>query len=778
MSWFNVKLIFLRELRDQLRDRRTLFMIIVLPLLLYPSIGIGLVQFTVLFTEQPRQVAVRGTEYLPASPPLVNQMVESASGAVRKNFVPQLFDVEEEATQLEIVETTSDDDARRMLATGEVQVILQIPATLRDRIESGQDFRFELSYKSADEKSRIAYLRLKEALENWKRVTIQQRLESKGLPRDFANPSAVEVLDIATPQQLAGGLIWAKLFPFLLVVMSLTGAFYPAVDLCAGEKERGTIETLLISPAGRGDIVLGKYFTICIFSVGTAVLNLLSMATTGWVIARQMKSALPANAPLGMLSPPSLADAGWILLLLLPLAAFFSALGIALAAFARSTKEGQYYLTPLFLVTMPLVLVTVAPGIELNGFNSVVPVTGAALLLKTLIQGQYDLALQFFVPVLLPTILYAVLALRWAIDQFNREEVLFREAERLDLLLWARHVFRDKGPFPSAAEALFCFSVMLLLVWFLGGFLTPAPAADEAVRQAALQRSLIVMQLAFVATPAVMMALMLTTSVRQTLLLRRSAWKYIGLSLLLAVALHPIMVELSQFIHRGLTQPKWVTDQIRQLLGAGQPIWWQLALVAVLPAVCEELAFRGFILSGLLRRVSPATAIVLSAFLFGFFHINPQQLLPATMLGCVLGLIATRSGSLLPGILFHVTNNSLALLMANLQDHLQQTAPTGNAEASLFWLFRVLYRQPSPQIFSFQVPYSIAVLAICTLVATAALTWLLKQPLRAPAALDTDDANPTDERTASKGASHTPSSLTRLAAGLGSLTPERRDVSS
>jgi sodium transport system permease protein len=520
--------------------------------------------------------------------------------------------------------------------------------------------------------------------------------------------------------------------------MSLTGAFYPAVDLCAGEKERGTMETLLISPAGRGEIVLGKYFTICLFSIGTAVLNLLSMATTGWVIARQMKSALPPNAPLAMLAPPGLTDAGWILLLLLPLAAFFSALGIALAAFARSTKEGQYYLTPLFLVTMPLVLVTVAPGIELTGFNSVVPVTGAALLLKTLIQGQYDLALQFFVPVIFPTILYAVLALRWAIDQFNREEVLFREAERLDLYLWARHLFRDKGPFPSAAEALFCFCLMLLLVWFLGGFLTPTPS-DGASGQASLQRSLIVMQLAFVATPSVIMALMLTTSARQTLLLRGAKWSFVAMAVLLALALHPIIVELSQHIHRGLTQPKWVTDQIRQLLGAGQPLWWQLILVALLPAVCEELAFRGFILSGLLRRVSPATAIVLSAFLFGFFHINPQQLLPATILGCVLGLIATRSGSLLPGILFHVTNNASALLMANLQDHLEQSVRTGDAQGSLLQLFDVLYRQTSSHAFSFQVPYSVAVLSICTLVATAGLTWLLKQPVWAPAAAHPDD---------------------------------------
>src|SRR2546422_3094662 len=115
MSWSNVKLIFLRELRDQLRDRRTLFMIVILPVLLYPSIGIGLVQFTVLFTEQPRQVAVLGSEYLPAYPPLIARVAgPTPSSPTPSSFAPQLFDVEDEAAQLEIVEAAGEDEARRV----------------------------------------------------------------------------------------------------------------------------------------------------------------------------------------------------------------------------------------------------------------------------------------------------------------------------------------------------------------------------------------------------------------------------------------------------------------------------------------------------------------------------------------------------------------------------------------------------------------------------------------------------------------------------------------
>ncbi len=771
MRWSDVRLIFLRELRDQLRDRRTLFMITVLPIFLYPTIGIGLIQFATQFTKQTQQVLVRGAEHLPATPQLI----------AGKNFVPQLFEVEEEATQLEIVQESNDAQAQEMLEGGEVQVVLTVPARLRELIEAGQDFRFELSYKSADEKSRIAYLRLKEALENWKRVTIRQRLEAKGVDPEMANPAAVETQDIATAHEVSGFLIWAKLFPFLLVVMSLTGAFYPAVDLCAGEKERGTMETLLISPAGRAEIVIGKYLTVFLFSICTAILNLLSMAATGWVVARRMQDALPGHAQVAMLGPPSLTDACWILLLLPPLSAFFSALGIALAAFARSTKEGQYYLTPLFLVTMPLVMITLAPGVELNAFYSVVPVTGPAMLLRTLIQGQYSVALEYMLPVLLPTILYAVLALRWAIDQFNREEVLFREAERLDLWLWARHLLRDKEPFPSAVESMFCYAIMLMLVWFvlMGGFLTPAGLENPATRQAALQRPLIVMHIAFVAAPSIIMAIMLTTSVRKTLLLRGTTWLSFLLAPVLALALHPISVEANQLIHRGAPpQPKGVDELLNEMLGSGQPIWWQLFLVALLPAVCEELAFRGFILSGLLRRMSAPTAIIVSGFLFGFFHMNPQQLLTATVLGWILGLIATRTGSLLPGILFHFANNASALMMSHLQDKVEVLAHQGQSSGLLVRLFETLYRQPFAEVLSYHVPYRVSVLAICAIVATTVLMWLLKQPVRSPAAVSSEsNMNETDSafrprtggaNTFGLGGFSTPD--------LGPLAPKTRDA--
>src|SRR5213082_688595 len=106
-----------------------------------------------------------------------------------------------------------------------------------------------------------------------------------------------------------------RIFPFMLVMWSLAGALYPAVDLCAGEKERGTMETLLISPASREEIVWGKFLTIWVFSAATALLNLLSMGLTTWFFVR-----------LGDLVTFRLTFLVWSAILLLPLSAFFSAM--------------------------------------------------------------------------------------------------------------------------------------------------------------------------------------------------------------------------------------------------------------------------------------------------------------------------------------------------------------------------------------------------------------------------------------------------------------------
>ena len=474
MRWSIIRLIWLRELRDQLRDRRTLFMIAVLPLLLYPVLGFAVLQFAlglaerkivvgiVLdgsrvtagsdFPEQPRrETASKGPEY----PPLLHN--GELAGKIKDN---------PEAAKVEF-RFFDAKTAQEMLEEKSIDFLLGVEPDFITQLEMGESdakrqARVKIQSRLSQDRFRQAKQRLEIVLELWKRELNRARLERRHLPLDFDQPFEVEVLADAGRAANVPPLLdmMIRIFPFMLVMWSLAGAFYPAVDLCAGEKERGTMETLLISPAGRAEIVLGKFLTIWLFSGGTALLNLLSMGLTTWQFSQQISQHYPhATLPIASLFA--------CLSLLVPLSAFFSALTLAVGAYARSSKEGQYYLMPLFLIVMPLMFLTLAPGAELNPFYSLVPVTGAALLMQKLMTATSlaQVPWLYFIPVLAPLVLYSYLALRWAIAQFQREEVLFREAERLDVRLWLKRLFRDKEATPTTGQADFVFGLMLGLHW-------------------------------------------------------------------------------------------------------------------------------------------------------------------------------------------------------------------------------------------------------------------------------------------------------------------------
>jgi sodium transport system permease protein len=693
MRWSIIRLIFFRELRDQLRDRRTIFMIAVLPLLLYPVLGVAVLQFALGFAEKPSVVGIAGSQYLPPLKPTAagidplpvtawfalapgpgaspNEALGRALGAaalaatarsqidyppllIAEQFPLTYFENPAEARNLKVQLLPSSDPAA--LRAKKVGVILTVPPNFMARLAANERPVLQLEYREKDDASRLAAKRLLPVLSHWKLYLRAVRLVRRGLPSDFDEPfDVVDKARVKPSDELAAeGMLdlLVRIFPFLLVMWSLAGALYPAVDVCAGEKERGTMETLLISPASRPEIVWGKFLTIWVFSAATALLNLASMGLT----AGHFSGLLTRD----VLRPAAIL---WCILLALPLSAFFSALCLAVGAYARSSKEGQYYLMPLFLITMPLIFLTLAPGVELNPFYSLVPVTGVALLMQRLMTVSLDqVPWLYFVPVLVPMVLYSGLALHWAIEQFKREEVLFREAERLEIGLWLKRLFRDKEPLPSVGQAFFCFLLIVALRW-----LTPS-----TVSQASLISSTAVTYLAYVASPALLMALLLTTRPRQGLALRLPSVQAMLAASVLAGLLLPPLAKLTLTILRQfprlqelLSERQPLVQELGTLQSATHAFWWAPLLVfGLLPAVVEELAFRGFILTGLRRRLPAWSAIVLSSFLFALYHMNVFQVLPAFILGLVLGLLAAWSNSVVPGMLFHLLYNGVLLGVA------------------------------------------------------------------------------------------------------------------
>jgi sodium transport system permease protein len=754
MSTKNVKLIFLREARDQLRDRRTLFMVAVLPLLLYPALGIGMAQMMNTFSEQTRTVAVLGAADLPDPPLLAEQ-------AGQWSFVRAWFTSPEDADKLQVVterslaepsSTNVPQDVRLFLeeaaerrpqieklgaltrrrtlleekavtnaaakpALEEIQALVAQEEALRQEIDGWfkagpvqvlilvpREFRTHLDeinqrlsnrepiddlveatprpvvvQNSADEKSAIAARRVRDAVRNWEQQVLEARLAAAHLPASLPQVVDATAVDLAAESELTATL-WSKLFPMLLVMMAVTGAFYPAIDLGAGEKERGTMETLLICPATRTEIVTGKFLTVMLFSFSTALLNLLSMAATSKYLLTM--AAGGALSKLGGASLPPAASLASVVLLAVPLAALFSALSLALAMFARSSKEGQYYLTPLLIVTMGLTMFCLNPGVEINPYYSVFPIVGPALLLKALLVSQVQSHLPaYLVAVLVSSLGYSALALWWAIEQFKSEEVLFRESERFELGAWIRHVLRDREPTPSFTEAGFCFVLILMLQFasmgVLGGAITKADGPADILK---LQTIFLIVT---VGTPALLMSSSLTTSIRQTLKLRWPGWTMLGVATALAFVLLPVMTEIISSLHWFFPKPsKAVTEFLGAMSSQSVSWWFPLLAFAIAPAICEELAFRGFILSGLQRARSPWVPIILSSIAFGVVHQIPQQVFNAMLLGIVIGLMAVRSGSLWPGVWFHFLFNGAQVLFQRLD--LEAVARRTDD-----WLFRI-----------------------------------------------------------------------------------------
>ena len=573
----------------------------------------------------------------------------------------------------------------------------------------------QIYHNSASEQSQITYARILGVLERWEQAIVRQNLADSHVPMLAAEPFEVIMADVAT-QGHRDAALWSKVLPFVLLIWALTGAFYPAIDLCAGEKERGTLETLLSSPAERGEIVWGKLLTIMLFSMATSVLNLLSLGITGAFIMRQMN--FMNSGEFSQFHAPPISALAWLFVALIPVSALFSALCLALAAFARSSKEGQYYLMPLFLITMPLMILPMAPGVELTLGNSLIPITGIVLLLRTLLEGHWVQALIYVAPVAAVTLTCCYFAIRWAVDQFNSESVLFRESERLDLKLWMKHLVRDRGATPTLAQAIACFVVILLIQFFMN----MALAQPDTTSFSELAKRIFVNQVVMIVLPALFMTLLLTRNWAATLLIKEFPRPKILLAtLLLALAVHPL-AHSAQFVVQALYPiDERILPQLKlveTLLNNAPYAWLPFVLIALLPALCEEVAFRGFILSGLRHLGHKWGAILLSAILFGVAHGILQQSIIATFLGVILGFLAVQTGSLVACILFHLAHNGTMLLVSKLhisQDHLDQYPLLGLA---------LQMTEGEPTGFTYAWPTIVA----SALLAALVLRWLHRLP--------------------------------------------------
>lgn len=422
MNWRIIRLIAGRELRDLLRDRRSLMLLLVLPVILYPGFGLAGYFFAIRMLDHPSKIGIVGFNNLPSAEKWVELSPDRNPPLIIDGRFAHLFcESKRESALLEIVPLDNNDQSS--LDRRDVDVILIVPNDFSEKLYREEAVTLELKDRDGDEPSKLATRRLTAVLQRYDDALKKARFARHKLPIDFDQPLVIrEPKADETPLQRGVDELrdrLAKFLPLLLVMWALAGALHPAIDVCAGEKERGTMETLLISPAERNEIVAGKFLAVWIFSTATAIWNLLWMGGLCLLGAWKFEIKLMSMTSLLL-----------CMLLSLPITALFTALSIALGVYARSTKEGQYYLLPLFLIALPLITLSLMPNTELTFGTSLIPVTGACLLIQKMIgPAPASDYLPYIAPVMGSLAVCVVLSCIWAVRQFHREDVLFRESD-------------------------------------------------------------------------------------------------------------------------------------------------------------------------------------------------------------------------------------------------------------------------------------------------------------------------------------------------------------
>jgi ABC-type Na+ efflux pump permease subunit/membrane protease YdiL (CAAX protease family) len=562
-------------------------------------------------------------------------------------------------------------DVANLVENGLVDVGVRVrsysPAEGRRFARLAVDLVYDPSSVASGTAKRAVEDRLRAVDEAWYRL----RLAGAGV----VTPPPVEIA--AAPVKAAGGgpaVTIAAVLPLVLLLMTVTGAVYPAIDLTAGERERGTLEALVAAPVSRRAVLAAKYVAVFTVAVLTAGMNLIAMAATAFSLGLDrllFGGGLNATA------------VSQTVALVLVLAAFFSAVLLLVTSFARSFKEAQAYLIPVMLVSLAPGIVSLMPDLPLTLPLAITPLIGVVLLSRDLFMGgAHGLLIAACVG---STLLYAAVALVLAARAFGTDAVLYGSAGT-----WSEMFRRPEGRqnVPPATAAAACLAAVFPAFLLLG----PIPARLENLSVAGrLTANAGLTILLFFALPS-LVASMSRAEFRSTFRLRVPRLVALLGGVLLGLSLWPFAYEV-----QILTLSEERVDVFKKLYEAvrGQldavPLWIKWLTLAVVPAVCEEWFFRGFLLSSLRARSPAWLAVLVTAALFGAFHVVVrdgllfERFVPTTFLGLILGAVCVRTGSLWPGILVHVLHNGLLLTLSDYQKRLSELGWGGGEREHLPW---------------------------------------------------------------------------------------------
>jgi sodium transport system permease protein len=637
MNWAALRLLYVHEMRMVLRSPRTIVIALVLPAVLMPLMisGSRLIQ-----QRQTIQLDATTFEYAVTGPwaeqarKLIKSYRESAE------FVS--FNIQEVAV--------SDPDAAlrngtlhfyvRTLDIGEAdkaaKQFTETPALGEQQPTVTGVPALQVVYLGSREIARAGAERMTDMMRAARRNESYSILIARGFPSHPDGILATTNDNLATESQISGSNL-GRFFTVVLVVWIVAAGSIAAMDIIAGEKERGTLETLITTGAGRTEIATAKHLAIC--TVGIAITFMQVLYALVYIRLRVI--TLPPEFAID-LSAPSVLQ---LFILFIPLAAAIAAALLIVSAYAKTYKEAQLQFFPLFMGSLVPSLAAVIPGLKSRSIIALVPVANVSVAVREVLTGRPDhLMIGVTVAVMSLT---AALLIRYSAKLLAREDIVVSTQHEQSALeggesLFQRQVFR-------------WFAVM----WAV----TFAAAANVPQLQSPLAQILFNEIVIFFGASVFMMR-RYRLDVRKVLGIRRLRWPIFAAVLMAVPAAQVVAVVFFRMVSIFIPTPTDLIRQMaRQMTQTSLPVWEMVLFMALLPAVCEELAFRGLLLHGLRNRFHPVVRCLVVGIVFGIFHYTLFRIAPTALLGVILTGIALMTGSIFPGLVFHAANNTLAIVM-------------------------------------------------------------------------------------------------------------------
>jgi sodium transport system permease protein len=389
--------IFKKEMTETLRDRRTVITMVLIPFLLIPFLFSISAMVTNSQTKQARKKVLK----------LAIHANDNGAEVVKRL---------KRRKDMEVLETIHPQNFKQFIREDSLDLALIINKDFDKAIDGGNTGEVSIYYKSVSDT--ILYGRLASTITRYQNNVLRQRLDALGATLETIKPVSIKNVNVYSNREYFGKIV-GGILPYFFVIFCLMGAMYPAIDLFTGEKERGTIETLLVVPASRLQILVGKMLVIVCTGMLSGLLTIL-----GLFAVLKFNTEIPAfisGFAMQLLNPKTIA---LVIGMMVPLTTFFAGLLIPVSIYARSFKEAQSLIQPLvFIVIIPLVI-GFLPGTSFNYITAAVPVLNVALATREIVAGTIDFSLLVIVYVSL--FIFAGLGVFISLRWFGHEGNIFR----------------------------------------------------------------------------------------------------------------------------------------------------------------------------------------------------------------------------------------------------------------------------------------------------------------------------------------------------------------